>query len=122
MPYKPQSWSPYESLALSKPSVPSLRIFHITPGDPGEPLHGELSVETMRSVAGKYSALSYTWGTATEQRWIVINGKPFHIQPSLYAALHAVRSPVEDLPLWVDAICINQNNTKEINHQLGMMG
>lgn len=122
MPFKPQSWSPYESLPLSPPSTPSLRIFRIAPGNPGDPLHGELSVEIMRSVAGNYRALSYVWGNATEQRWILVNGKPFHVHPNLYEALHGVRNPTEVLPLWVDALCIEQNNEKEKNHQVGMMG
>jgi hypothetical protein len=43
------------------------------------------------------------------------------VQPDLLAALKALRHPQEDRYLWIDAICINQADIGERNHQVEMM-
>lgn len=44
------------------------------------------------------------------------------IQPNLFEALKAIRKEDEELFLWADGICINQADTAERNHQVGLMG
>ena len=55
-------------------------------------------------------------------RWIWINSKPFIIWPNVWTALHSLRRVDEDIVLWVDAICINQGDVLEKNHQVARMG
>jgi hypothetical protein len=38
-----------------------------------------------------YVALSYVWGSSTEQRHIVVDGCSFYIMPNLYSALCHIR-------------------------------
>ncbi|KAI1245278.1 hypothetical protein MGN70_012168 [Eutypa lata] len=44
------------------------------------------------------------------------------IGPNLRQALHDLRSPESTMILWVDAICINQGDIHEREHQVGIMG
>ncbi|OBS22634.1 hypothetical protein FPOA_08967 [Fusarium poae] len=71
--------------------------------------------------APPYEALSYTWGEEDASVRIHLNGKEFLVRPNLAYALAALRVS-EPRVLWVDALCINQQDTTERNHQVGMMG
>jgi hypothetical protein len=72
-----------------------------------------------------YDALSWCWGKATQDGKISIRmGETSYVkfvQPSLVAALRALRDETHDKHLWVDAICINQAYKSEKNHQVEMM-
>jgi tetratricopeptide (TPR) repeat protein len=68
-----------------------------------------------------YNALSYVWGNANSMGRIFIDGKPVFVRSNLLAALKSIRSVIYPKPLWVDALCINQDDVTERNHQVGMM-
>lgn len=69
----------------------------------------------------EYQALSYTWGDSSGTLEIFVDDKSFLCTPNLYSALLQLRSTSEDLVLWVDAICIDQRNLQERNHQVQIM-
>lgn len=50
-----------------------------------------------------------------------LNNQLFPVGPNLLLALLHLRSPKYTLPLWVDAICINQADTEERNRQVSLM-
>ncbi|KAI1137507.1 HET-domain-containing protein [Hypoxylon sp. FL0543] len=68
-----------------------------------------------------YDALSYTWGTQEKTDEIIVDGKVLRITRNLCMALMKLRSPTESRCLWVDAVCIDQENVQERNHQVHMM-
>lgn len=68
-----------------------------------------------------YSALSYAWGSASDLSPISVNGLEVLVTHNLYLALESLREDT-DIILWVDAICINQNDFQEKNHQVAFMG
>lgn len=78
-----------------------------------------------------YVALSYVWGADEPKNTIVINGQGFKIRDNLNFALPHLSSLQDDgnesefkrseRHFWIDAICINQNDIKERNHQVEMM-
>jgi hypothetical protein len=86
-----------------------------------------------------YEALSYTWGDANEHmsREIqlahhVKSGKfggvisqsrftSFLVRSNLYAALEHFREREDHIYLWVDAVCINQDDQKEKTAQVSRM-
>lgn len=72
----------------------------------------------------EYEALSYEWGTADQNRPILIDNKEFWIRNNLHCALQHVQPSGRDATrvLWIDAICINQDDVKERNHQVTQMG
>lgn len=52
---------------------------------------------------------------------IVLNGFPFFVNHNLHLCMLHLRSPTHALTMWVDAVCINQNDTDEINKQISIM-
>jgi hypothetical protein len=68
-----------------------------------------------------YEALSYTWGTPDDLGLkIWVNDFHFPVRKNLYCALTAFRSTTER-HLWIDALCINQDDSDEKGRQVGMM-
>jgi hypothetical protein len=70
----------------------------------------------------QYEALSYVWGDSTEQHEILLDGRPTLINRNLWIALKHIRKPDSYRTLWIDAICINQDDINERNEQVGQMG
>ena len=68
-----------------------------------------------------YDAISYCWGDQSRLQKIVLDGVDFSITESLWQALLHLRSTTERRILWVDAICINQDDLMERNHQVKRM-
>jgi hypothetical protein len=69
-----------------------------------------------------YEALSYVWGSPeTTCSLYCKNSTNLLITPNLRSALLALRLPDAPRVLWVDAICIDQNNTAEQSSQVSLM-
>ncbi|KAI4185415.1 MAG: hypothetical protein LQ346_005895 [Caloplaca aetnensis] len=68
-----------------------------------------------------YEALSYTWGDATQRFGIRCNGQGLSITSNLSTALRYLRPSSTPRTLWVDAVCINQNDIGERNQQVALM-
>ena len=68
-----------------------------------------------------YDALSYTWGGANKPRSIFINKQIFAVTENLYAALSRLRGRSLERIIWVDAVCINQEDLEEQGHQVQLM-
>ncbi|KAJ4417738.1 hypothetical protein N0V82_006012 [Gnomoniopsis sp. IMI 355080] len=102
-----------------------IRLLELTPGSPGSSVEIKLSTVSL-SASPRYHALSYVWGDPSRSHKIISNGRELRITRNLEVALRHLRShlgtSVEALPLWVDAICINQSNLLERNEQVAMMG
>jgi hypothetical protein len=69
----------------------------------------------------RYEALSYTWGGTQDQEYVHVNGKRFSIRQNLYRALQHFRHGTETRILWIDAICINQEDNGEKSWQVKLM-
>ncbi|ORY18787.1 heterokaryon incompatibility protein-domain-containing protein, partial [Clohesyomyces aquaticus] len=69
----------------------------------------------------KYVALSYTWGNPDQRAYIIANGARQYVRKNLERALSALRRGDQDVILWVDALCINQENLDERNEQVTLM-
>ncbi|PKS12979.1 hypothetical protein jhhlp_000320 [Lomentospora prolificans] len=68
-----------------------------------------------------FHALSYMWGDVTERCDIILNGNPFAISRRLMEILRALRKEAEPLRIWIDAICINQDDLAERAAQVQLM-
>jgi hypothetical protein len=75
----------------------------------------------LRPVLTEYNALSYVWGDESNKKQIVVNEAIFYVTENLHAALTHLRTECQSLPIWVDAVCINQSNEKEKGNQLSQM-
>ncbi|KAL2065792.1 hypothetical protein VTL71DRAFT_3462 [Oculimacula yallundae] len=69
-----------------------------------------------------YEAISYVWGDPHITAPIALDGFSVEVTTNLETALRYMRLDSEIRILWVDAICINQKDDLEKNHQVGMMG
>lgn len=69
----------------------------------------------------RYEALSYTWGDTAEKLPVLVNGQQFLVGRNLYDALHYLRNHGRKCAMWIDAICINQDDVAERNGQLRIM-
>lgn len=90
------------------------------------------------SKAPTYTAFSYCWGDPTDQTPVFCNGKLLYVPSSLWRLLswHIPResknaysqydaskpeNTQKPAVFWADAICINQHDTLEKNHQIPLM-
>ncbi|PVI03815.1 heterokaryon incompatibility, partial [Periconia macrospinosa] len=71
----------------------------------------------------QYEALSYVWKKpSTEANCeVLVDGISVSIGENLDQALRCLRHPNVGRTLWVDALCINQSDFQERNHQVGFM-
>ncbi|KAH8767859.1 heterokaryon incompatibility protein-domain-containing protein [Hyaloscypha finlandica] len=74
--------------------------------------------------APRFYALSYTWGTDEATESILCNGLAMQIKANLHDAIRTLFSPPIslDLPIWIDAVCINQHDDEEKAVQVSRMG
>jgi Heterokaryon incompatibility protein (HET) len=70
----------------------------------------------------KFLGLSYVWGDATQKFPILLNGHVFHVTLNLLQALERLQHADYTVPIWIDAICINQADEQEKGQQIKRMG
>lgn len=103
------------------PSTDAIRLLHIHPSAANGRVNATLSVATLSRKPFFY-ALSYEWGPAEGLRMILLNGKPFQIRNNLFDFLNVFSRRGGTSTLWIDAICINQEDIQEKTRQVALMG
>ncbi|KAH7355364.1 heterokaryon incompatibility protein-domain-containing protein [Rhexocercosporidium sp. MPI-PUGE-AT-0058] len=69
-----------------------------------------------------YDALSYTWGLPTCPHFpILLNGRKFLARENLWLALYQMQNTTDPVVIWIDAVCIDQENISERDHQVRKM-
>lgn len=68
-----------------------------------------------------YEAVSYRWGSSKRTDEILIDGCRFSVTKSAYDLLMARRSLWRDRVIWIDAICIHQDDDEEKGAQVQLM-
>ncbi|KAJ3534133.1 hypothetical protein NM208_g1039 [Fusarium decemcellulare] len=106
----------YEEL----PNNRSFRVFVLEPGQENDSLQGRLETYVFDN-APPYEALSYTWGAPDRNRSMRCNDLDFPITESLDVALRRLRYFDKPRIIWIDQICINQDNLEERSQQVGVM-
>lgn len=92
--------------------------------DPGYDISGSDDICCTFSIASlndlpQYEALSYVWGDTKEICYITLDGRPFPVTTNLHTALSQARHTTRIL--WVDALCINQEDLDERSNQVSLM-
>ena len=70
----------------------------------------------------EYTCLSYVWGPPHQGSIILVNGNQHKVRRNLFSFLEVARTRHTDKLLWIDALCIDQDNVVERNHQVQQMG
>jgi hypothetical protein len=97
------------------------RVLDLGPGRYTDELSGTLRVVDLEK-APLYEALSYTWGPALDTEAVPPTVDHYEIRPNLYTALRRLRQAKGVRTIWIDALCINQNNHAERAFQVSIMG
>jgi hypothetical protein len=82
------------------------------------------SLEEAAHSALHFNALSYVWGDPTDTRTISIDGQFIDVTKNLESALQRLgrrMAEFDNLPVWVEAVCINQGDIQERNQQVNIM-
>lgn len=108
----------------------SVRLLHVDSVS-GQDVHCTLvqgRIPTEQAKGHAYLALSYCWGDEPATQKIHINGQSFFVTPNLLAGLKAIHrykegfnAAVNAAWVWIDAICINQNDLPEKSSQVRRM-
>ena len=69
----------------------------------------------------EYEALSYVWGGTTDMVPLRVHQDTIYITKNLALALRHLRRMASPRVLWIDALCINQIDIVERNHQVAQM-
>ncbi|OCL14441.1 HET-domain-containing protein [Glonium stellatum] len=117
--------SVYEQLKTKWGHIRILKLLASSPENPYVECELVVTEFTESSEAIPYEALSWCWGTSRQTSYINIrkDGNLYakHVSRSLLNALRALRRPKKDCYFWIDAVCIDQDNLQEKNHQVEMM-
>ncbi|KAJ4232147.1 hypothetical protein NW759_002535 [Fusarium solani] len=99
----------------------TIRVLEIGLLHPGShQLSGRLTTESLHDQPD-YVALSYVWGAPSPADPLIdIDGHPFQVRESLFQAIKALVSDTK-VRIWIDQICINQNDNTEKEHQVQLM-
>lgn len=111
--------SVYEHLPIDS-ARKQIRLLSLFPVEGLSQPEGSLSVISLYEEPS-FEALSYTWGDNNHHKGIKLHGQEYPVTHNLYSALLHLRDPLDIRTLWIDAICIDQSNVLERNHQVGLM-
>jgi hypothetical protein len=99
----------------------SIRIFHLNPASkPSSNISGSLHETSLQNPAA-YDALSYEWGAPEPKFSIGVGNGCIQVTKNCYEALIKLRHLARKRILWIDAICIDQEDEKDKSHQVAMM-
>ncbi|KAK4097992.1 HET-domain-containing protein [Parathielavia hyrcaniae] len=115
--------------------APEFRLLELLPSTTGNEPRCHIFVAEVDKSSQQYRALSYTWGLGPKDHSILVvasssdapNLSPAQpealpITESLHTALLHFRQAREPVRLWIDQICINQDDYAEKGSQVGPMG
>ncbi|KAF2664373.1 HET-domain-containing protein [Microthyrium microscopicum] len=96
------------------------RFLEILPGTAQDDINCQLHQHYLDN-APPYETLSYCWGTTANRTPVQIDGSTLYITKNLRRALFHLRHETQSRLMWVDAICINQNDLPERAEQITIM-
>lgn len=113
------------------PERREIRVLNVHPGGLNDDIVCNLTTISLGEAdCNAFNALSYVWGDARQRQPITLDGVRVTVTANLAIALRSLRSrspstnlsrEVLALPLWVDAVCINQEDLEERSQQVRMM-
>ena len=99
-----------------------IRLIHLNPGLKNDGLSIQIHENVSLENAPVYEALSYAWGESRKTGSISCGSESIAVTQNLATALAQVRNSNKIRTLWIDQICINQDNVDESNKQVALMG
>ncbi|KAK4097724.1 HET-domain-containing protein [Parathielavia hyrcaniae] len=110
---------------LSQPE--EIRVVKLHPGASDHPIvctleHVRLGEHGGNTTTPDYIAVSYVWGDPAETRPIALDSAPsYPVTLNLFSALTHLRDEGNQVCLWIDSLCINQQDLAERSAQVSRM-
>ena len=112
----------YEALETHH-SIRLLNIIPVKANTVGEPRWRYKLITTNTQDAPAYETLSYVWGTSSRNESLELsNGTSLRTTKTLEQALPHIANQCSTGYLWIDQICINQDDLSERAQQVSIMG
>lgn len=99
----------------------AFRVAVLLPGKGNALVECRLVWESSKYPQKDYTCLSYCWETTERTAAILCDGYRFPVTKNLLKALQNLRKPTTDIRIWIDQICINQDDPQERGHQVSIM-
>ncbi|KAH8755468.1 heterokaryon incompatibility protein-domain-containing protein [Hyaloscypha sp. PMI_1271] len=99
----------------------AIRMVELLPGIPGALIRVALHHRTLSDLP-TCSAVSYEWGSNVRELVIFCDDRVLKVTANLSLLLSKFRSSDSSQLLWIDAICINQEDLDERSQQVQLMG
>lgn len=111
---------PFFSEPLAKREI---RILTMFPGSWDAAIRCQLQKRSLDEEVLSYEALSYCWGDKNDKASILVDDISFHVRRNLRTALQHIRehNNPNSVALWIDSICIDQQNKQEKASQIPLM-
>ncbi|WYZ43182.1 hypothetical protein EsH8_VI_000881 [Colletotrichum jinshuiense] len=97
-----------------------IRLLVLHPGSASCPIRLDLQDASIDDPP-PFEALSYVWGDPSQRKNVKCSCHTVSVTKNLYDALQHFRLPDRELLIWVDALCINQEDMEERAHQVQLM-
>jgi hypothetical protein len=113
----------YAALPISQGStcIRLLRVLAAPAKEPDAPICCELFVEELKDKP-EYSAMSYVWGRkAPSPKYVFCNGVALAVTDNCFAGLQNLRSRLDSYVIWINALCINQEDDHDKEQQIPLM-
>ncbi|KAH9904095.1 ankyrin repeat-containing domain protein [Xylariomycetidae sp. FL2044] len=98
----------------------AIRVLELDPGDKREVISFRLKHSRLEDNPF-FEALSYEWREKVGTVPVQCDDKRLHVTPNCKAALERLRLKNGKRLLWIDAVCINQDDVDERNRQVAIM-
>lgn len=110
----------YQSLDRNTDQI---RVLKILPGKKSNPIRCMIETVSLASSKFNFNCLSYVWGDEAEKQTILLNEKAIEVRSNLYEFLLRARKwrKIHSMPIWIDALCIDQSNLIEKGYQVQAM-
>lgn len=122
------SWLPFSSgmerYGYSKLAEGSIRLLRLLPDqDKQSQIQCQLFEFALLNSHSTcpYEALSYVWGFDNKPCSVTVNSGDLRIGSNLHAALSSLRHSTLERIIWIDALCINQDDMTEKGQQVQSM-
>ncbi|KAH8811287.1 heterokaryon incompatibility protein-domain-containing protein [Xylogone sp. PMI_703] len=104
--------------------VDEIRLLNIAPRHTtaGSRILKDSIQHVLLSASPLYTAISWMWGIPGDLIDFEVDGYTLIIQRNLRKVIEHLRDDYQTRRVWIDAICIDQKNIQERNHQVQMMG
>lgn len=107
----------YTPLDVSRREI---RLLNISPGANQDVVNVSLRTVCLDDWKGRYTCISYAWGGLEKTKSVLINGYHHSTTWNLSVILPRLRLMGIVNDIWIDALCVDQNNS-EMSYQVGMM-